>query len=312
MTAADLAFFTRVHRLASSFTTEMIPTLLSAYRSIADSLPESQMAHLIVIGAIDSLVLAVLSDRILDLAFRQVQRRMRRALEQSIDYFAKDLPKGGKINGQIAVTFDHLNPNVMDAMRALDAKILPTLKADVRESVRQSILAGIEAGTNPRTIARGLRDVVGLSPAQELAVRNYRAELEAGKAGAATSRVLHDARFTVTEGMSAEKIDRMVSTYRRNMTAFHAETISRTATLDALKKSHAVSWQQAIDVGLVDAGRLVKTWVQLQRPTKREAHIPLNGETVPFHSPYSNGQHIPGETDYNCACLSRISVARAA
>jgi uncharacterized protein with gpF-like domain len=46
--------------------------------------------------------------------------------------------------------------------------------------------------------------------------------------------------------------------------------------------------------------------VQVDRPTKREEHIPLHGETVPFDSPYSNGQMIPGETDYNCACESVV------
>lgn len=312
MTATELAFFQRVHRKASSLTPEMIPILLGAYRSIAASLPESEMAHLIAIGAIESLVLAVLSDRVLDLAFRPVQQKMRRTLEQSIGYFAKDLPRGGKINGQVAVMFDHLNPNVLDAIRMLDAKILPTLKTDSRETVRQAIKAGLEAGKNPRTIARGIRDVVGLSPMQELAVRNYRAELEAGRAGAATSRVLHDKRFTVTEDMSAEKIDRMTAIYRRNMTAFHAATISRTATLDAFKNAQELAWQSAIDRGIVDGDRLQKTWVTVGDDRVRDEHVAMQGETVPFDSVYSNGEDTPGESTYNCRCLSRISVARAA
>lgn len=312
MTATERAFVDRVHRKAGSLIPETANLILAAYRALAGTLPESDMARLIEIGALDTIIFAVLSDRVLDLAFRRVQQQLRRTVEQSITYAVRDLPKGGKINGQIAVMFDHLNPNVLTAIRELDDKILPTLKADVRESVRQAVQAGLEAGRNPRTIARGIRDVVGLSAAQELAVRNYRAELEAGQIAAATSRQLHDARFTVTEGMSSAKIDRMVAVYRRNMQSFHAETISRTATLDAFKQGQALAWQQAIDAGIVDGGRLMKTWVQVQRPTKRDAHIPLNGETVPYDQPYSNGQMIPGEDDYNCACLSRFFQARAA
>lgn len=312
MTPTERAFFERVHRKASVLTPELTATILSAYRVLAANLPESEMARLIAIGAVDVLIAAVLSNRVLDLAFRRVQQQLRRTIEQNITYVAKDLPKGGKVNGQVVVMFDHLSPHVLSAIRELDDKILPTLKSDVRETVRQAIQAGLEEGKNPRTIARGLRDVIGLSPAQELAVRNYRAELEAGKVGAATSRVLHDKRFTVTDDLSAAKIDRMVSVYRRNMLAYHAETVSRTATLDAFKRAQTLAWQQAIDAGIVDGGRLQKTWIQVDRPTKRDEHIPLNGETVPFHSPYSNGQMVPGEDDYNCACLSRISVARAA
>jgi hypothetical protein len=314
MTDAERAFLERVHRKASTMTPELAALLLSAYRLIAASLPESEMAHLITIGAVDTLILAVLSDASLDLAFRQVQRLMRRSLETALTYAARDLPKAGKVNGQLVVMFDHLDPNVIRAIETLDAKILPTLKADVRETIRQAIQAGLESGVNPRTIARGLRDVVGLSPAQELAVRNYRAELIAGDVAAAEARALHDARFVVTESMSAEKIDRMVAAYRRSMQGFHAETISRTATLDAFKKAQRLSWQQAIDAGIVDGGRLIKTWIQVDRPTKREAHIPLNGETVPFDQPYSNGEMVPGEApdEWNCACLSRVFVGRAA
>jgi hypothetical protein len=312
MTDSERRFVQRVHAKASSLTPEMIPLLLAAYRAIAASLPESEMARLIELGAAETLVLAVLSDANLDLAFRQVQRQMRRAVEQSVTYFAKDLPKAGKVNGQLVVMFDHLNPNVLEALRALDDKILPTLKADVRETIRQAIKAGVEAGQNPRTIARGLRDLVGLSPAQELAVRNYRAELEAGRAGAATSRALHDARFTVTENMSAEKVDRMVAIYRRNMQGFHAETVSRTATLDAFRSAQALSWQQAIDAGIVDGDRLMKTWIGVMDNRERPEHVAMQGETVPFDSVYSNGEDTPGQSTYNCRCLSRFFVARAA
>lgn len=312
MSPTERAFFLRVHRKVGGLTPGMMAVVLSAYRALAANLPESEMAHLIAIGAIDTLILAVLSDRVLDLTFRRVQQQMRRTMETSLHYVANDLPKGGKINGQIAVMFDHLSPNVLTAIRELEDKILPTMKSDVRETVRQAIQAGLEAGKNPRTLARGLRDVIGLSPAQELAVRNYRAELEAGKVGAATSRALHDARFKVTDSLSAEKIDRMVNTYRRNMEGFHAETISRTATLDAFKQAQSLAWQQAIDARIVDGGRLQKTWITVGDNRVRDEHVAMQGETVPFDARYSNGEDTPGESTYNCRCLSRVSVARAA
>lgn len=315
MTDAERRLIDRVRRKTENLTPVMVTLLLRAYRAIADALPESAITDLIAARMIDAVVTRILSDRTLTLAFRRVQSQLRTAVDQSISYVARELPKGGVVNGQLAVMFDHLNPNVLGALVELDAKILPSLKAGVRESVRQAIIAGLDAGQNPRTIARGLRDVIGLAPWQDVAVRNYRAELEAGQIAAAESRVLHDARFTVTDNMSAAKIDRMVTVYRNNMAASHAETVARTAMLDAYRKGQDLSWRQAIDAGIVDGDRLMKTWVQIQRPTRRESHgPPLDGETVPFDEPYSNGDMIPGEAqdEWNCGCQSRVFVARAA
>ncbi len=309
MSKNERLFYERVHRKAGTLTPEMTAAILYAYRVLAERIPETEIARLIAIGAIDSMILAVFSDARLDLAFNRTRQVIRRQVESSFTYVAKDLPKAGKVSGVISVTFDYLNPNVLTAIRELDAKILPTLKADVRETVRQNVRAGLEAGKNPRTIARAIREVVGLSPAQELAVRNYRAELESGKTGAATSRKLHDARYKVTEGMTSAKIDKMTAVYRRNMVAYHAETISRTATLDAFKAGQALSWQDAIDKGIVDAAEAQKTWVTVGDSRVRDEHAAMSGETVPYDAAYSNGEVMPGESTYNCRCLSRFGIA---
>lgn len=311
MTANERAFFLRMHRNAATFTPEIAAAILGAFRAVAETLPEATMTRLIASGTFDLVVASILTDAVLNVALRPVRSGIQRTLQQAVTYVARDLPAKA---GTLVVQFNVLNTNVLAAIRTLDDKILPTLKADIRESVRRAVEAGLEAGANPRTIARGLRDVVGLSPAQELAVRNYRAQLDAGEVGAATSRQLHDARFRVTKDMSAEKIDRMVTVYRKNMVAFHAETVARTATLDAFRNAQDLAWRQAIDAGLVDGDNLLKTWMQVDRPTKRESHIPLNGETVPFDQPYSNGDMVPGEgpDEWNCACLSRVHLGRAA
>lgn len=308
MTAIERALVARVQRQVGVLTQPMITAILSAFRAIAQSLPESDLARIIAAGSFELVVATVFSEAALNVAFRSVRTELQRTLGQAIRYTARDLPGSART---IGVQFDVLNPKVLEALRAVDNWILPTLKSDVRESVRQAVAAGLEARMAPRAIARGLRDVVGLSPAQELAVRNYRAELESGRFAKAASRELADARFSSTT-MTAAKIDRMVASYRKNFTAFHAETIARTATLDAYKRAQMVSWQQAIDAGIVDGGRLRKQWIQVDRPTKRESHIPLNGETVPFNQVYSNGQMIPGEGEFNCACLSRVFLSRAA
>jgi len=83
----------------------------------------------------------------------------------------------------------------------------------------------------------------------------------------------------------------------------------RTATLDALKKGQDLSWRDAIEKGVV-VGTLTKTWVTVHDDRVRPEHVAMDGQTVPFDAPYSNGQMVPGETDYNCRCISRVTVKR--
>jgi len=37
---------------------------------------------------------------------------------------------------------------------------------------------------------------------------------------------------------------------------------------------------------------------------ERDSHIAMEGDTVPWDQLYSNGQMIPGDTEYNCRCVS--------
>jgi hypothetical protein len=170
----------------------------------------------------------------------------------------------------------------------------------------------VQEGVAPKTIAKGLREILGLSPSEMYAVDNYRAQLERGSRAALrrTLRNRRDDKAVIDGTLTPERIDRMVTAYTKRMTAHHAETVAKTAALDANKLAQKLSWDQSVADGIVDPDKLYKTWVQVDRPTKRDEHKPLHGETVRYNQPYSNGQMIPGEGDYNCACISRYHQRR--
>ena len=108
-------------------------------------------------------------------------------------------------------------------------------------------------------------------------------------------------------GLTEAQVEKMVDAYRRKMIAFNAETNARTATLDAFKLGQELSWQDAKDKGLLgERDVLVKQWKGVMDDREREEHIAMEGETVPIDSPYSNGEMIPGESTYNCRCLSIV------
>jgi hypothetical protein len=287
MTPQDLAYWSRARRRAAGLQPEIASALLRAFAIIRDNLSDADLTRLIEAGQLDVLLNEALSDTVLDTAFIPVRQRIRNATHTSFKATIPELPRGGRINGAIAISF-----HVVPAVRALDTKVIQTLKQDVREAVRAQIEAGLVTGQGPRTVARSLRDVIGMSPTQTENAIKYEAKL-------------------VAEGkLTVEQIAKRVAAYRKRAVAVNAETNARTAAIDAMKLGHRLAWQDAIDKGIVDGNRLQKRWVGIMDDRERPEHVAMEGDTVPFDMPFRNGQMIPGDTEYNCRCIARYSLAR--
>ena len=102
----------------------------------------------------------------------------------------------------------------------------------------------------------------------------------------------------------------MTAAYRKRFEAHHAETIARTATLNAYRAGQHEAEESAMAEGIVDRSRRMKTWINSGDSRVRDAHLAeshggVAGETVPFDAPFSNGLMYPSE--YNCRCHLRYS-----
>lgn len=299
----------RLNNRAGRLTPELVAQMLKAFRVIRESYSETILSNLIATGRIDDVLERAFSEQLLNTAFAPVRERMQKGVRDSFVSFAKDLPKK---QGTIGVTFDVLSPDVISAMKELDTKVIQTLKDDVRETVRQRMVVGIQAQETPRKIAKDLRNVIGLAPNQELAVRNFESALRGD--GNPLGYKLRDKRFdkTIAKGdLSEDQIQKMTDAYRKRFIAHNASTNARTMALDAQKQGQKLSWQQAIDSGIVDGDRLRKTWVGVKDDRERPEHLAMEGETVPFDQPFSNGEDVPGESTFNCRCITKVFVSRA-
>ncbi len=296
---------------------EIIAALLAAIRRVAAVLNEAELARFITSGAVEHIVTVLLADRVMQTATQPLRFALRDAIAKSFRWNVPYLPKGGKINGTVAVAFDQLNPRVAAAVRSLETRVVQQFSEDVRTTVRETIARGLEAKQAPAAIARELRSVIGLAPKDARAVANFRAMLESGDR-AALSRILRDRRFDATlekalgadgKGLSAAQVDKMTDAYRRSVIANNAEVVTRAATHDAYKIANRQSWLSAIDRGIAD--NVTKSWWHLDaQPNPRPHHAAMQGETVPIERNYSNGDSYAGEGDpWNCHCLDIYGVA---
>lgn len=317
MTDAERRLQDLIRRRAGRIQTELTREELAAYRLIRDSLSERELASAIRDGRVAALLDELLSDRQPLPPFA----RLRNAIQQSV-FDATRLEAKGLPLALGAGQFNMLNPLVIQAVRDLDTRVIDGLRSDVKGTVVQHIEAGIEAGKGPRTVARGVRDVVGLAPNQEAAIRNFERMLREGDIEALT-RKLRDHRFDRTlrkalgkdgVGLSEAQIEKMVAAYRKRMVAFNAETHARTVALDAQRLAHRLSWEESIAKGLVNRGDLRRTWIAVGGPTgdgrNRPEHLELHGTTVTWDEHYPNGELVPGDSTFNCRCVERITLAR--
>jgi hypothetical protein len=185
-----------------------------------------------------------------------------------------------------------LNPRVIDALETLNTKVVKSLGEDTREGLITAVRQGVQAGENPRVIAKRVRPVIGISPTQEANAQKFEQKMRG--------------QGDLTE----EQIQRRVTTYRKRAISFNAETNARTASLDAMKEGQRLSWLDAKEKGVIPPdAQLTKTWRGVMDTRERPEHVALEGVTVPFDSPYPNGEMTPGDSTYNCRCVSIVRVA---
>lgn len=217
------------------------------------------------------------------------------------------------------VAFDALNPVHLEALRTLDTRVMRGLTEPLYQTVQDHVAFGLEQGWGSRKVARGLREVLPLAPNQSEAVRNFERMLREGDLEALTRR-LRNRTFDGTirkafagKGLSEAQIKQMTAAYRKRMVAFNANTHARTATLDTLRRGQRLAWKDAQDRGLIDASRMMKERVTVGDSRVREEHALENGAVVGIDEPYPiTLEVVAGELSFNCRCVDRYFVRRAA
>lgn len=310
LTSAQRGLVNRAKRELRSLEPGVRRSYLASLAQLLRTVPSETLAERIVSGVP---LLDLLPARALDRAFVPFQQALRDGASRGFSVATGMLnPRtGSRAGGTLGISFNTLSPRVLGGIARMEDFILRTAKQEVRETVRAAVEAGLQAGKNPRDIARGIRDVVGLAPSHEQHVRNFRRKLEAVRDGSreAFGNKLRDRRFDAAiktalkngKGLAPAVIDNMVAAYARRYTNWHAETVARTATLNAFRAGQQASIDSAIEMDLMTAQDVVKIWTTVGDDRVRDEHVAMEGEEVPFDAPFSNGLMIPSE--WNCRCI---------
>lgn len=132
----------------------------------------------------------------------------------------------------ISASFEQLNPETLPWIDEHGARLVTAISEETRAGIRAAVRAGLEAGQNPKVVARSILPQIGLTEASARSVATLRERLLAG-------------------GMDPDKVDAKADRYAQKLLRLRAETIARTEALGAHNGAESALWAQARDRGLL-------------------------------------------------------------
>lgn len=273
---------------------DLTPKIASAYLAGLAALLALIDAHADEIDNGEAFVALVLTDANLNAAFAGYRAALIDAVRDAMRSSARAIP--GMTSAQVATLPNILDANTLSIIRELDRQAMARITDAVRATARDIFREG---GTRADVLAN-LRSSVGLGQTQWADVLRFRT-----------------AEATRTPPLTPAQLARSVTMLSERKIAANAATVSRTTALLAQKTADQMAWESAQELGVVPEGwGVFSTWRQIPRPTRRLEHVPLDGVTVPFGTPFPNGQVVPGlylggDVDWNCGCSSQTTMAPA-
>ncbi|MEN9060007.1 phage minor head protein [Ponticoccus litoralis] len=259
----------------------------------------------------------------------------------------------GMVRG-LETSFQGYHPGVIQWIDQNAAQRVATEFDTVREAVRTTFTRGIEQNRGYRKISLDIvgriegnmrrGGVIGLTPGEASYVSDMREALNGddvgslmrngqlkrkfwikddGTLGTVYSGTTRDRRFdrTIVRALRGDvtltqaDIERITSRYSDGLLRERGRRIARTEGNQAMAAGRAESTQQMIDRGDALASEITKKWKHTARPGQRDNHAAMNGETVQFDQPYSNGMmrphdpNAPASERINCGCIETYRTA---
>lgn len=177
--------------------------------------------------------------------------------------YAELLHAGATVGAQqlnVALRFDVTSPQVLRAAREMTAGLIRGVSQETKEAVRRVIFEGIRDGVPPRDTAKLLRQTLGLTTRQSLAVLNLRKGLLSG-------------------GSDLAFADRQAARFSARLLKDRALNVARTETMRAANRGQDLAWSDMRDAGILPPD-VRRRWLTTPDDRLCPRCAPLNGKIV--------------------------------
>jgi len=284
--------------IASKFESKLEASLLRAFAVIKSEVTLDVLETTIRTQGLTGVVQVLANLQIEGIIEKEIISDITNAINESGRQIISVIPSGAFT--EKVFFYNILNPITAEYIRSYQLSLVQTISSNTRVAIKNSLEANFIAGNNPRQTAKDFVDTIGLTPRQELAVRNYKGYLE-NLDSQSLQRQLRDPKFdkiirnaiSNKQNLSEAQIDRMVNAYRKRYVNYRATTIARTEALRAVSIGEYSSAIQAVQSGAVDGDIVKRFWIYKDDKRTRNSHrqIPTlnpNGVGVdqPFITPF--------------------------
>lgn len=184
-------------------------------------------------------------------------------------------------------SFDLVNDRAVAWAREHAGNLVAGVNDETRQLVAQVVARGQQGELSPDGIAREIRPLLGLTPAQAQAALNYRDGLVrhqiAERFGQDAAGALRNSYvLSPWKGgkLDQQRIDKLYLQYVERQRRYRAETIALTETVRAAEKGKRLAWQAELDSGGGDGMVMVREWSTTRDDRACPECIRLDGEKL--------------------------------
>lgn len=240
----------RILRIADSLQPEIRRTFLNAIAELKRSVPIGQITNLLEEGKLTG-VLEALSD--IRLTPQQLAP-INDAILQTVTLSAK------LTVAEFGLDFSLVNERAVRYARETAGRLIVGIDSTTTEAIQDIVSRGLREGVAPRSQARLIQQIVGLTPRDALAVDRFK------------TGMLQDG---IREALAGDRVERMA----RRLLRRRAENIARTETVRASNLGTQFGWDAAQDAGLLPQGTQ-KVWIATEDSRTCPICAVLDGNTV--------------------------------
>jgi hypothetical protein len=171
---------------------------------------------------------------------------------------------------EVTIAFNLNNPHTIQFADTLSSQLVREVTEETKKAIRQIIKRGAAGELTPLQQARRIRELVGLTDQQMVAVLNFQAALE-------------------FEGVAPALVRRRTERlYLRSLNQ-RARNISRTESIRSANAGQYNLWRQASEQGFLDTTKVAVKWTATEDDRTCDWCMSLDGKTVGFEEQFPGG-----------------------
>lgn len=181
-------------------------------------------------------------------------------------------------------------PESLTAIARADLSRIQGITKETQEAIRQILAKGLENGTHPRTLARQIREQVGLTRQGASTVAKYRAKLEG-------------------EGRKPAVVNRLVAKKTDALIAKRAQVIAQTEVARARGEGQRMQWERMVADGILKPEEWRVEWVTAHDERTCPVCAPVDGQRVRIGEPFLTpaGPALNAPLHPLCRCITRLT-----